>query len=229
MGRCIKGFIVNGCLRGIFRLVAFVLLLVGVALVWWYRAPISQALGRLVGKRDTALPSTAADSIGAPTPGALASAQEKLQALGRARGPDSVILNGNETAALVGSGIDWTVRRSFDSLRVELLEGVLAVHARLDTRLIPKESLGPLRGLLAEREPLRIAGPIEIIRPGLARWTVKELSLRGISFPGPAVRALARQSAGADSTGAVGIRVDPAIVDARVHPSGLVLYRRHRP
>ena len=63
MGRCIKGYIVNGCLRGIFRLVAFVLLLVGVALVWWYRAPISQALGRLVGKRDTALPSTAADSI----------------------------------------------------------------------------------------------------------------------------------------------------------------------
>jgi hypothetical protein len=219
---------VNGCLRGLFRLVAFVLLLVGVALVWWYRAPLSQAVGRLIGKRDTALPPVAADSIGAPTPGALASAQEKLQALGRSRGPDSVILSANETASLIGTGIDWTVRRSFDSLRVELLEGTLAVHARLDTRLIPRDALGPLRGLLAEREPLRIAGPIEINRPGLARWTIKELSLRGISFPAPAVRAMARQSAGADSTGAVGIRVDPAIAAARVHPSGLVLYRRPR-
>jgi hypothetical protein len=170
----------------------------------------------------------AADSIGAPTPGALASAQEKLLDLGRARGPDSVILSANETAALVGSGIDWTVRRSFDSLRVELLEGKLAVHARLDTRLIPKDALGPLHGLLAEREPLRIAGPVEITRPGIARWTVKELSLRGFSFPPPAVRVLARQAAGADSSGAVGIRVDAAIADARVHPRGLVLYRRPR-
>jgi hypothetical protein len=223
-----KGYIVNGCLRGLFRLVAFVLLVVGVALAWWYRAPLSHAIGRLVGRRDTALPPVAADSIGAPTPAALVSAQEKLQALGRPRGPDSVLLNANETAALVGSGIDWTVRRSFDSLRVELLEGTLAVHARLDTRLIPQDALGPLRGLLAEREPLRIAGPIEIGRPGIARWTVRELSLRGFPFPSPAVRSLARQAAGADSTGSVAIRVDAAIADVRVHPAGVVLYRKRR-
>lgn len=228
MGRCIKGYIVNGCLRGLFRLFVFLLLLVGVALAWWYRVPLSQAVGRLVGRRDTALPSVAADSIGAPTPGALASAQGKLQSLGRARGPDSVVLNANETAALVGSGIDWTVRRSFDSLRVELLEGRLAVHARLDTKLIPQEALGPLHGLLAEREPLRIAGPVAIGRPGIVWWTVRELSLRGFPFPAPAVRSLARQAAGADSSGAVAIRVDPAIADVRVHPAGVVLYRKRR-
>ena len=223
-----KGCIVNGCLRGLFRLVAFVLLVVGVALAWWYRAPLSHAVGRLLGRRDTALPPVAADSIGAPTPGALASAQENLQALGRPTGPDSVVLNANETAALVGSGIDWTVRRSFDSLRVELLEGTLAVHARLDTRRIPPDALGPLRGLMAEREPLRIAGPVEIGRPGIARWTVRELSLRGFPFPTPAVRSLARQAAGADSTGSVAIRVDAAIADVRVHPDGVVLYRKRR-
>lgn len=218
----------NGCLRGLFRLVAFVLLLVGAALVWWYRAPISQAFSRLVGRQDTALPPVAADSIGAPTPGALASGQEKILDLGRSRGPDSVILSANEAAALVGSGIDWTVRRSFDSLRIELLEGTLAVHARLDTRLIPPEALGPLHGLLAEREPLRIAGPVEVRSPGILRWTVRELSLRGFAFPSPAVRSLARQAAGADADGSVAIRVDPAIADVRVHPAGVVLYRRRR-
>lgn len=218
----------NGCLRGLFRLVAFLLLLAGVALAWWYRAPLTQAISRLVGRRDTALPPVAADSIGAPTPGALASAQEKLQALGRSPGPDSVVLSANETAALVGTGIDWTVRRSFDSLRVELLEGILAVHARLDTKLIPQDALGPLRGFLAAREPLRIAGPVVIGRPGIARWTVRELSLRGFPFPVAAVRSMARQAAGADSTGSVAIQVDPAIADVRVHPTGLVLYRRRR-
>ncbi len=219
----------NGCLKGVFRLLVFALLLAGVAAAWWYRAPLARAVERLVGRRGTALPPVSADSgIGAPTPSALASAEGKLAALRRSRGPDSVTLSPNEMASLVGSGIDWTVRRTFDSLRVELGEGVLAVHARLDTKLIPREALGPLRGLLAEREPLRIAGPIAIVRPGIARWTVRALSLRGFPFPPPAVRSLARQAAGADSSGAVALRVDSAIADVAVHPAGVVLYRRRR-
>jgi len=39
---------------------------------------------------------------------------------------------------LIGSSMDWSVRKSFDSLRVELSEGTLAVHCRLDTRVIPR-------------------------------------------------------------------------------------------
>lgn len=219
----------NGCLKGVLRLLAFVLLLVGVAAAWWYREPLGRTVAHWVGKRDTALPPVSADSgVGAPTPAALASAQSKLASLARRAGPDSVMLTPNEMASLVGSGIDWTVRRTFDSLRVELGEGVLAVHARLDTKLIPREALGPLRGLLAEREPLRIAGPIAILRPGIARWTVRDLSLRGFPFPPPAVRSLARQAAGADTSGAVALRVDSAIADVAVHANGVVLYRRRR-
>ncbi|HSD31881.1 MAG TPA: hypothetical protein VLB49_08230, partial [Gemmatimonadales bacterium] len=162
----------NGCLRGVTRLFVFLLLLVGVAAAWWYRAPLGRAVERVLGRRPTPLPAVSPDSgIGAPTPAALGSARSKLLDLGRARGPDSVVLTPNEMASLVGSGIDWSVRRSFDSLRVELGEGVLAVQARLDTRLSPPETLGPLRGLLSDREPLRIAGPVAILRPGLARWT----------------------------------------------------------
>lgn len=219
----------NGCLKGLLRLFVFALLLAGVAAAWWYRAPLGRAVERLTGRRGTALPPVSADSgIGAPTPSALASAEAKMTALRRRGGPDSVTLSANEMASLVGSGIDWTVRRTFDSLRVELREGVLAVHARLETKLIPREALGPLRGLLAEREPLRIAGPIAIARPGIARWTVRELSLRGFPFPPPAVRSLARQAAGADSTGAVALRVDSAIADVAVHVAAVVLYRRRR-
>jgi hypothetical protein len=209
------------------RLFVFLMLLIGVAAAWWYREPLGRLVAHWVGRRDTALPRVSPDSgIGAPTPRALASAQEKLADLGRSQGPDSVVLSPNEMASLVGNGIDWTVRKSFDSLRVELGEGSLTVHARLDTRLIPRDALGPLHGLLADREPLRIAGPLAIARPGVARWTVRELSLRGFPFPPPAVRSLARQAAGADSTGAVALRVDPAIGDVAIHPAGVVLYRR---
>jgi hypothetical protein len=211
------------------RLFVFVLLLVGVAAAYWYRQPIGHAFERLVGRRETTLPKVAPDSgVGAPTPTALASAQRKLATLGQGRGPDSVVLTPNEMASLVGSGIDWSVRKTFDSLRIELSEGSIAVNARLDTKLIPQDALGPLRGLLAEREPIRIAGPLRIARAGLARWTVQSIALRGFPFPAPAVKALARQTAGADTTGAVGLQVDPSIADLAVHPGGVVLYKKKR-
>jgi len=220
---------VNGCFRGLVRLVLFALLLVLVAAAWWYRAPLKETFERWVGRRDTALPAVRDTNIGAPTPTALAAAAGKLSALGRRGGPDSVVLTPNEMASLIGTGIDWTVRKTFDSLRVELLEGSLAVHARLDTKSIPPDALGPLRGLLAEREPIRIAGPIAIARPGTARWTVREIALRGFPFPAAAVKSLARQTAGADATGAVAIGVDRAIADVAVHSTGVVLYRSSRP
>ena len=220
----------NGCLKGLFRLFLFVLLLVGVAAAYWYRQPIGRAIGRLVGRRDTALPKVSPDSgIGAPTPTALASAQRKLASLAASRSPDSVVLTPNEMASLVGNGIDWTVRKAFDSLRIELSEGSIAVNARLDTKLIPQDALGPLRGLLAEREPIRIAGPLRIARPGVARWTVQSIALRGFPFPAPAVKALARQTAGADTTGSVTLQVDPSVSTLAIHPGAVVLYRKRRP
>jgi hypothetical protein len=221
---------VNGCLKGFARLVVFVLLLVGAAAAYWYRAPLGEAVGRLLGRRDTALPHVSPDSgIGAPTPAALASAQRKFATLAQPHGPDSVVLTPNEMASLVGNGIDWTVRRSFDSLRIELLEGAIAVNARLDTKLIPESALGPLRGLLGEREPIRIAGPLAVVRPGTARWTIKEIALRGFPFPPVAVKALAKQTAGADTSGAVALQVDMAVQSLAIHPTAVVLYRKRRP
>src|SRR5205823_11238348 len=96
--------------------------------------------------------------------------------------------------------MDWSVRKSFDSLRVELSEGSLAVHCRLDTRVIPPDALGPIGGFLSPREPLRIAGPLRMERPGLARFTVQELSLRGFPFRQPLGKQPAQRAAGAVSS-----------------------------
>src|SRR5437773_12577747 len=145
------------------------------------------------GLHSTKLPPVADTGVGAPTPKALSSQQTKVERLKQVTGPDSVVLSANEVASLIGSSMDWSVRKSFDSLRVELSEGSLAVHCRLDTRVIPPDALGPIAGLLSPREPLRIAGPLRIERPGLARFTVQELSLRGIPFPPPVVRSEERR------------------------------------
>ena len=210
------------------RLVGLVLLAIVLLAAWWYRDPILHTASRWLGPKRTNLPPVADTAVGAPTPRALSSGNEKLAQLARPGGPDSVVLTPNEMAALIGSGIDWGVRRSFDSLRVELLDGSLAVHARLDTRTLPKETLGPIAGMLEEREPLRLAGPLTIQRPGTARWTLRELSVRGCPFPQPEVQQVSRKLAGSDAAGGIAVTVSPAIAAIDIRPTGVILYRNPR-
>jgi len=220
---------VNGCLKGLLKLAGLALLALALLAAWLFREPILRTASRWIGPHGTALPPVTDTAVGAPTPAAVASAQAKLASLARSGGPDSVVLTPNEVASVIGGGVDWTVRKTFDSLRVELLNGAIALHARLDTRRMPREALGPLAGVVRPQEPIRIAGPLTIARPGTARWAVRELSVRGIPVPDAVLKRIARDVAGADTGGAVKVQVDPAVADVAVSPVGLVCYRRRRP
>lgn len=214
----------DGCIKGLLRLGCFALIAAVLLALWWFREPILRTGARWFG-RTAALPPVADTAVGAPTPKAVASGQTKVGTLRANAGPDSVVLNANEVASLIGSSIDWRVRKTYDSLRVELLEGSLAVHARLDTRALPPDALGPFAAFVQPREPLRLGGTIEIERPGVALFTVREISIRGIAFPGPTVKSIARQTAGANADGAIPLQVDPAISRIVIHPTGVILYR----
>jgi hypothetical protein len=217
----------NGCLKGALRLGCLLVVVAALALVWWFRAPIMSTFARWFG-RSQALPPVADTSVGAPTPTATASGQQKVGNLRTRTGPDSVVLTPNEMASLIGGGIDWSVRKMYDSLRVELQEGLLVLHARLDTRALPPGALGPFAGMFGEHEPLRMAGTVSIGRPGTALYKITDISLRGIAIPSPVVSSIAKQMAGATSDGAIPLKVDPAVSDVAVHPTGVVLYKRKR-
>jgi hypothetical protein len=196
----------------------------GLVAVWLFRAPLGALVGRVVG-RPAPLP-TVAETVGAPSPAGVALASERLAELARPDGPDSVVLTPIAVASWVGGNLDWSVRRGFDSLRVELRTDTLVLHARLDTRQLPADALGPVAGLVREREPLRLAGTLAVERPGTARFTVTELVLRDVRFPPVAMREVARRVAGADAHGAVAVPVTPAAAAVRVRPEGMTLYRR---
>jgi len=215
---------VDGCLKGLLRLGCFVAIAAVLLVLWWFREPILRTGARWFGRTE-ALPPVVDTAVGAPTPRSVASGQTKVRTLQGTAGPDSVVLNANEVASLIGGSIDWRVRKTYDSLRVELLEGSLAVHARLDTRALPPEALGPFAAFVQPREPLRLGGTIEIDRPGIALFTVREISIRGIPFPGPTVKSIARQAAGANADGAIPLQVDRAISRIVIHPTGVILYR----
>ncbi len=192
---------------------------------WWFRAPLIRAAGGVLGRPPLPRVTT---TVGAPSPAGVAAAEAKLVAIGDAAGPDSVVLSANEVASWVGGGIDWSVRRTFDSLRVELRTDTLVLHARLDTRAVPPEALGPFGGMVEPREPLRIVGSVDVPASGLARFRVAGLRLRDFDFPPVAVRQLAQRVAGADADGGYLMPVPPAVRDLAVRPEGLVLYRSAR-
>src|SRR3989442_2811229 len=195
MARCIRSDTMNGCLKGALKLGCAIVIIGALALVWWFREPIMQTAARWFG-RSTALPSVADTAVGAPTPSATASGKAKVGNLRTTTGPDSVLLTPNEMASLIGAGIDWNVRKMYDSLRVELQEDTLILHARLDTRALPPGTLGPFASMFGAREPLRMAGTVTIGRPGTAFYDITEMSLRGFEIPGPFVKQLTKQMAG---------------------------------
>lgn len=215
----------NGCLKGAFKLGCAVVIIGVLACAWWFREPLMSMGARWFG-RSQALPPVADTAVGAPTPKATASGQAKVGNLRTNTGPDSVVLTPNEIASMIGAGIDWNVRKMYDSLRVELQEGKLVLHARLDTRALPPGTLGPFAGMFGAHEPLRMAGTLSIDRPGTALYDISEISLRGIEIPSPVVHSIAKQMAGASPSGAVPLKVDPAVSDVKVHPTGVVLYKR---
>jgi hypothetical protein len=217
----------DGCLKGAFKLGCAILVIGVLACAWWFRDPIIHTFASWFG-RSTALPPVSDTAVGAPTPKATASGQAKVGNLRTSAGPDSVVLTPNEMASLIGAGIDWNVRKMYDSLRVELQEGTLILHARLDTRALPPGTLGPFAGMFGAHEPLRMAGTVSIGRPGTAFYDVTEISLRGIEIPGPLVKQLTKQMAGASPNGAVPVKVDPAVTAVKVHTTGVVLYKRPR-
>lgn len=215
----------DGCLKAIGRLGCLAAILIVAGVAYWYRDPIMRTASKYLGPHSTRLPPVSDTSVGAPTPGSGRAAAAKLAFLGAPGGPDSVVLTPNEMASLIGGGIDWTVRKGFDSLRVELLDSSFALDARLDTRVLPRDALGPAEHVLATYEPLRMAGPVTIARPGVAHWSVKELSLHGFPFPAAAVARLAKLVAGAED-GSVPVLVPPMIGRIAIHPTGVVCYRR---
>src|SRR5437867_13086691 len=136
----------DGCLKGAFKLGCAILVIGVLALAWWFREPIIHTFARWFG-RSTALPSVSDTAVGAPTPKAIASGQAKVGNLRTAAGPDSVVLTPNEMASLIGGGIDWNVRKMYDSLGGELQEGKLILDACLDTRALPSATRGPFASM----------------------------------------------------------------------------------
>jgi hypothetical protein len=214
-----------GCLSFPFKLLGGLSLLLLLAIGWLYRDRLGSELNRLLDRSESS-----EYPIGAGRPGsrALGSARAKIDSLNGWRA-DSVVLTPSEVASLIGAGLDPTVRRQLDSLRVELLDREVAVFAKLATARLPRELIGPLAIALREREPVQAAGPIEVTGPGTAEWRVQSFRIRDFPVPRDAVPRLMAKAFGDSAKQSIPLRIPAGVREIRVRPSGATLLGTARP
>ena len=215
----------RGCLAAPFKLLGLIGLIAALAIGWLYRDRLAAEFRRVVngvGMRE--------EPTGAGRPGlrALSSAQSKIDSL-NAWGADSVVLSASEVASLIGAGLSPPLRRQLDSLQVELGEGEVSVSAVLATARLPRELVGPLAVALRSREPVKAGGPLEVVEPRMAEWTVRSFSIRDIPIPRDAVPKLVAKAFGDTTRKAVPVRIPDGVREIRVRPSGATLYGTPRP
>src|SRR5918992_4173838 len=158
-----------GCLAAPFKFAGCLGLIILLGIGWLYRDRIASEARQVFGIFGS---STAPVSVGRPTTRSIVAARAKIDSLNGWRA-DSVVLNASEVASMIGTGLDPALRSQLDSLQVELQEGSVLVKARLATARLPKELVGPLAIALRPREPIEAAGPLEVVGPRSAEWSVR--------------------------------------------------------
>jgi hypothetical protein len=208
-----------GCLAAPFKFAGFLGLLVALAIGWLYRDRLAeqahQVLGSITG-------SEVAPTGGRPGSQALLSARAKVDSLNGWRA-DSVVLTASEVASMIGAGLDPTLRSQLDSLQVELLDGSIAVKARLATARLPRELIGPLSVALRPTEPIEAAGPLEVVGPRRAEWVLRSFRVRNFPLPRDAVPKLVAKALGNPNKKTVPVKIPAGIREIRIRPGGATL------
>jgi len=200
-----------GCLSVPFKLLGGVALIVALAIGWLYRDRLATELHRVLDSSAAGEPPTATGRPGS-------------RSLIFDWGADSVVLTPSEVASLIGAGLNPSLRRQLDSLQVELLDGAVAVNAKLATSRLPRELTGPLTIALRETEPVEAAGPIQVVGQGKAEWAVRSFRIREFPIPRDAVPRLVAMAFGDSTRRTVPVRIPLGIGEIRIRPSGATLF-----
>jgi len=174
-----------GCIA---RLGCLILLVCLAICAWFTRATW---LPKITGKP---VVTSAAPGWEPLTPEAGAAGKKKLDELARPSGPVFTNLSATEVASYVFQTVARTIPAQADSAEAAVIGDALYVRAIVPVREIAGTGvLGPLAGLLNDRERLQLGGTFHVIRPGLSEFEVREIKLRDFKVPAGAIPRLVRQ------------------------------------
>ena len=179
---------------------------------------------------------SSAPAVAAPpwqplSPEAGSRGKRKIDDLQNPSGPVFANLSASEVASYVFQTVARTIPASADSAEAAVIGDALFVRAVLPVRDIAGSGvLGPLAGLLNDRERLQLGGSFHVIRPGLSEFEVREIKLRDFNVPRGAIPRLIQQiSRGNRPEGvapnALPVTTPRSLADVRISNGRVTLYR----
>ena len=165
------------------------------------------------------------------SPEAGARGKQKIDEMSSPSGPVFSNLTASEVASYVFQTVARTIPASADSAEAAVIGDALYVRAVLPVRDIAGTGvLGPLGGLLNDRERLQLGGTFRVIRPGLSQFEVREIKLRDFKVPTGAIPRLVQQiSRGNRPEGvapnALAVTTPRTLADVRIANGRVTLYK----
>jgi hypothetical protein len=217
-----------GCLRR-----AGCLLVVAViAVVLW----VTQDSWLHIVRRSGSPPAPTAERVWQPlSPEAAARGRRAIEGLSSTRGPVYANLSADEIASYVVAAAGGAFPASADSVEAAVIGDVLYVRAIVPTKDIASSGvLGPLAGLLNEREKVSLGGSFRVVRPGLSEFQLRDVKLRDFSVPKGAIPRLVRQITKGKKTEGVAddalpVPTPPSLADVRISNGRVTLYKTTPP
>jgi hypothetical protein len=121
--------------------------------------------------------------------------RQLLTRLSQPSGPVFGNLSGGDVASYVYQSLAKQLPPSADSIQAAVIGDRLYIRASVRLQdLGGTSSLGPLAGMLGEREQMQFGGTFHIVRPQLAEFQVKDIKVRDLSLPQAMVPRVLRQT-----------------------------------
>jgi hypothetical protein len=212
-----------GCIARLGCLVLLALLAIG---AWLTR---DRWLNKVTG---TSTSATSTAPVWEPlSPAAGARGQRAIDNLSGRGGAVYTNLSASEVASYVFQTAARTIPTSADSAEAAVIGDALYVRAVLPVKDIAGSGvLGPLAGLLNDRERLQLGGTFHVIRPGLSEFQIREIKLRDFKVPPGAIPRLVQQIT--HGTRPAGVAADAlpvitpsSLADVRIANHKVTLYR----
>jgi hypothetical protein len=118
-----------------------------------------------------------------------------LDRLSKPSGPVFGNLSGGDVASYVFQSLAKQLPPSANSIDAAVIGDRLYIRASVQLRDLGGTSvLGPLAGMLGDREQMQFGGTFHVVRPQLAEYQVKDIKIRDLSIPTTMIPRLLRQT-----------------------------------
>jgi hypothetical protein len=181
-----------GCIGRLGCLVALALL---AAIGWLTRDRWLHLIGGRPASSDSAAVATSREGVWQPlTVQGGERARGALEELQRPSGRTVVTIGAADLGAYVYQELARQLPPSADSVEAMAVGDQLHVRASVRLReLGGRDVLGPLAGMLGDRERLQIGGNLRVVRPGLGELVVREIRVGQLPLPSAIIPRLLRQ------------------------------------